>query len=161
MSGISKVENGDRRVDVDDLTAIAYHLRTSPAALQTPTRTESPESSLSRLRSSKGLTSKARNTPPAGETTLTGVPEEMDKWTRGELTLPNDGLLVYWQQEWVNCLGRIQYFETILARPSPSKATEDPIQVIIKRHPPSLPRQQVDRPRPDPRSVLRINSCRR
>ena len=31
-SGISKLENGDRRVDVDDLTVIAYLLRTSPAA---------------------------------------------------------------------------------------------------------------------------------
>ena len=35
-SGISKLENGDRRVDVDDLTVIAYLLRTTPAALLTP-----------------------------------------------------------------------------------------------------------------------------
>ena len=47
-SGISKLENGDRRVDVDDLTVIAYLLRTSPAALLTP---------------------------PDEQTTLTGVPE--------------------------------------------------------------------------------------
>ena len=47
-SGISKLENGDRRVDVDDLTVIAYLLRTTPAALLTP---------------------------PDEQTTLTGVPE--------------------------------------------------------------------------------------
>ena len=50
-SGISKLEAGDRRVDVDDLTVIAYLLRTTPAALLTP---------------------------PEGQTTLTGVPEEFE-----------------------------------------------------------------------------------
>lgn len=102
-SGISKLENGDRRVDVDDLTVIAYLLRTSPAALLTP---------------------------PEDETTLTGVPEkflpeEVEKWARGELVLTNEGLLAYWQQEWVQSLSRIQYFESLLRHGSPSQASHD------------------------------------
>lgn len=35
-SGISELEAGDRRVDVDDLTVIAYLRRASPAALLAP-----------------------------------------------------------------------------------------------------------------------------
>src|SRR5690625_168478 len=92
-SGISKLEAGDRRVDVDDLTVIAYLLRTTPAALLTP---------------------------PDEQTTLTGVPEgyepeEIDRWMRGELVLTDDGLFNYWQQEWVICTDRIHYLETTLA----------------------------------------------
>ena len=73
-SGISKLEAGDRRVDVDDLTVIAYLLRTTPAALLTP---------------------------PDEQTTLTGVPEgyepeEIDRWMRGELVLTDEGLFNYW-----------------------------------------------------------------
>lgn len=99
-SGISKLEAGDRRVDVDDLTVIAYLLRTTPAALLTP---------------------------PGGQTTLTGVPdeyepEEIDRWMRGELVLTDEGLFNYWQQEWVICTDRIHYLETTFAgmtAPSP------------------------------------------
>lgn len=92
-SGISKLEAGDRRVDVDDLTVIAYLLRTTPAALLTP---------------------------PDEQTTLTGVPEgyepeEIDRWMRGELVLTDEGLFNYWQQEWVICTDRIHYLETTLA----------------------------------------------
>ncbi|MCQ9389720.1 helix-turn-helix domain-containing protein [Brevibacterium sp. 50QC2O2] len=92
-SGISKLEAGDRRVDVDDLIVIAYLLRTSPAALLTP---------------------------PGKATTLTGVPddyepEEIDRWMRGELVLTDEGLFNYWQQEWVICTDRIHYLETTLA----------------------------------------------
>lgn len=102
-SGISKLENGDRRVDVDDLTAIAYLLRTTPAALLTP---------------------------PEDGTDLTGVPEsylpeEVKKWARGELTLTPEGLLAYWQQEWVLCGNRIQYYESSLRRGSSSQASHD------------------------------------
>ena len=91
-SGISKLEAGDRRVDVDDLTVIAYLLRTTPAALLTP---------------------------PDEQTTLTGVPEgyepeEIDRWMRGELVLTDEGLFNYWQQEWVICTDRIHYLETTL-----------------------------------------------
>lgn len=92
-SGISKLEAGDRRVDVDDLTVIAYLLRTAPAALLTP---------------------------PDEQTTLTGVPEgyepeEIDRWMRGELVLTDEGLFNYWQQEWVICTDRIHHLETTLA----------------------------------------------
>lgn len=91
-SGISKLEAGDRRVDVDDLTVIAYLLRTTPAALLTP---------------------------QDEATTLTGVPddygpEEIDRWLRGELVLTDEGLFNYWQQEWVICTDRIHYLETTL-----------------------------------------------
>lgn len=102
-SGISKLEAGDRRVDVDDLTVIAYLLRTTPAALLTPSE---------------------------GQTTLTGVPEEfepeeIDRWMRGELVLTDEGLFNYWQQEWVICTDRIHHLETTLASmTAPSK--DDP-----------------------------------
>jgi transcriptional regulator with XRE-family HTH domain len=36
ISGLSKIENGDRRIDVDDLMAIAVALDVSPAALLLP-----------------------------------------------------------------------------------------------------------------------------
>ena len=102
-SGISKLEAGDRRVDVDDLTVIAHLLRTTPAALLTP---------------------------PDEQTTLTGVPEgyepeEIDRWMRGELVLTDEGLFNYWQQEWVICTDRIHHLETTLAgMTAPSK--DDP-----------------------------------
>ena len=41
-SALSKIENGDRRVDVDDLTVFAYILQTTPAALLTPPEGSSP-----------------------------------------------------------------------------------------------------------------------
>ena len=109
-SGISKLEAGDRRVDVDDLTVIAYLLRTTPAALLTP---------------------------PDEATTLTGVPdeyepEEIDRWMRGELVLTEEGLFNYWQQEWVICTDRIHYLESTLegmtapSRDDPDKPSAHP-----------------------------------
>lgn len=94
-SGISKLEAGDRRVDVDDLTVIAYLLRTTPAALLTP---------------------------PDAASGVTGVPgeylpEELEKWMQGWLTLTPEGLLNYWQQEWFACQNRIQYYESSLRIP--------------------------------------------
>jgi len=110
-SGISKLEAGDRRVDVDDLTVIAYLLRTTPAALLTP---------------------------PDEQTTLTGVPEgyepeEIDRWMRGELVLTDEGLFNYWQQEWVICTDRIHYLETTLAgMAAPSKDEPEKTQANPK-----------------------------
>ena len=77
VSGVSKVELGDRRVDVDDLTAIAYALGTTPAALLAP---------------------------PAGDSAFTGVPaghttEEVQAWLGGDATLTQSGLVAYWQQQ--------------------------------------------------------------
>jgi len=94
-SGISKLEAGDRRVDVDDLTVIAYLLRTTPAAFLTP---------------------------PDAASGVTGVPgeylpEEIEKWMQGWLTLTPEGLLTYWQQEWFACQNRIQYYESSLSIP--------------------------------------------
>ncbi|MFD5225418.1 helix-turn-helix domain-containing protein [Microbacterium sp. NPDC058342] len=77
VSGVSKIELGDRRVDVDDLTAIAYALGTTPAALLAP---------------------------PEGDTAFTGVPtghttEEVQAWLGGDAALTQAGLVAYWQQQ--------------------------------------------------------------
>ncbi|WP_448071892.1 hypothetical protein [Georgenia yuyongxinii] len=87
---------------MDDLTVIAYLLRTSPAALLTP---------------------------PDEAPTLTGVPEgyvpeEIDRWMRGELVLTDEGLLNYWQQEWVVCMNRIQLLEGTLKNMTASSADD-------------------------------------
>lgn len=39
--------------------------------------------------------------------------------------LTSEGLLAYWQQEWVQNLNRIQYFESALRHGSPSQAGHD------------------------------------
>ena len=132
-SGISKLEAGDRRVDVDDLTVIAYLLRTTPAALLTP---------------------------PEGQTTLTGVPEEfepeeIDRWMRGELVLTDEGLFNYWQQEWVICTDRIHYLETTLAGmtapdpddPEKPRANPKTIAAYTERLQTARAREQVIRER--------------
>lgn len=110
-SGISKVENGDRRVDVDDLTAIAYLLRTTPAELLTP---------------------------PAGAANLTGVPErylpeEIERWTRGAIVLTDEGLVAYWQQEWVVCMNRIRFLESALERMSSPNAAPATVEAYSKQ----------------------------
>lgn len=92
-SGISKIENGDRRVDVDDLTGIAYILRTTPAALLTP---------------------------PGDATTLAGVPEhflpeEIQAWLAGRVKLTDDDLIRYWKEERFNAASYIKRFEDLLA----------------------------------------------
>ena len=132
-SGISKLEAGDRRVDVDDLTVIAYLLRTTPAALLTP---------------------------PDEQTTLTGVPEgyepeEIDRWMRGELVLTDEGLFNYWQQEWVICTDRIHYLETTLAGmtapdpddPEKPRANPKTIAAYTERLQTARAREQVIRER--------------
>lgn len=76
-SAISKIENGDRRVDVDDLTVLAYALGTTPAALLTP---------------------------PEDAVTLTGVPEvfapeEVQAWLQGRVKLTTGDLVRYWTEQ--------------------------------------------------------------
>ena len=44
--GIHRIENGDRRVDVDDLAAIAVALHTTPSALMMPSIEKVPEDGL-------------------------------------------------------------------------------------------------------------------
>lgn len=93
-SGLSKVENGDRRVDVDDLTVFAYILQTTPAALLTPTDdTSSP----------------------------TGVPEkrhsaeELETWIQGRVKLTTEDLVRYWKEQWLHATSSVKRFEDMLA----------------------------------------------
>ncbi|MBF4163976.1 helix-turn-helix domain-containing protein [Nocardioides acrostichi] len=93
-SALSKIENGDRRVDVDDLTVFAYVLRTTPAALITPPH--------------KG---------PAP----TGVPdgqhseEELRMWVHGRVKLTTEDLVRYWKEEWFKATSYVKRFEDQLA----------------------------------------------
>ncbi|HET7388716.1 MAG TPA: helix-turn-helix domain-containing protein [Nocardioidaceae bacterium] len=92
-SALSKIENGDRRVDVDDLTVFAVILQTTPAALLTP-----PD-----------------GTPPP-----TGVPdgqyngEELRAWVRGQAKLTTEDLARYWKDEYFNAVSSIRYFENLM-----------------------------------------------
>jgi len=93
-SGISKIENGDRRVDVDDLTALAYILRTTPAALLTPL---------------------------AEAVTLTGVPEsflpeEIQAWVAGAVKLTTEDLVRYWKEQRFQAINSAHWAEEILAK---------------------------------------------
>ena len=62
-SALSKIENGDRRVDVDDLTVFAYILQTTPATLLAPPEGASPPTGV-----------------PSGQYNL----EEIQAWVRGQ-----------------------------------------------------------------------------
>ena len=92
-SALSKIENGDRRVDVDDLTVFAYILQTTPAALLTP-----PDA-----------------TPPP-----TGVPEdqfnaeEIHGWVQGRAKLTTGDLARYWKDEYFNAVSSIRYYESLM-----------------------------------------------
>ncbi|WP_298229627.1 helix-turn-helix transcriptional regulator [Gryllotalpicola sp.] len=76
-SAISKIENGDRRVDVDDLAVLAFALSTTPADLLTP---------------------------PEGADAPTGLPEqfnaeELRSWVEGRTALTDDALTRYWTEQ--------------------------------------------------------------
>lgn len=92
-SALSKVENGDRRVDVDDLTVFAYILQTTPAALLTP---------------------------PEGAPPPTGVPEgryggeELRAWIRGHSKLTTEDLARYWKDEYFTAVSSIHYYENLM-----------------------------------------------
>ena len=110
-SGISKIENGDRRVDVDDLTGIAYILRTTPAALLTP---------------------------PDNGTTLAGVPEhflpeEIQAWLAGRVKLTDDDLIRYWKEEAFNSASYVRRSEEILAQYDQGHVGVTPREVYEKR----------------------------
>lgn len=49
MSGLSKIENGGRRVDVDDLVAVAAALGVPPGVLLSPADAESDPATVSRM----------------------------------------------------------------------------------------------------------------
>jgi transcriptional regulator with XRE-family HTH domain len=92
-SALSKIENGDRRVDVDDLTVFAYILQTTPAALLTP---------------------------PTGAKPSTGVPEsrfnaeEIRGWVRGQAKLTTEDLARYWKDEYFNAVSQVRYYEDLM-----------------------------------------------
>jgi hypothetical protein len=92
-SALSKVENGDRRVDVDDLTVFAFILQTTPAALLAP---------------------------PDGAAALTGVPhgqfnhEEIQAWVRGQAKLTTEDLARYWKDEYFSAVSSIHYYENLM-----------------------------------------------
>lgn len=94
-SALSKIENGDRRVDVDDLTVFAYMLQTTPAALLTP---------------------------PTGAKPSTGVPEsqfnaeEIRGWVRGQAKLTTEDLARYWKDEYFNAVSQVRYYEGLMAQ---------------------------------------------
>jgi transcriptional regulator with XRE-family HTH domain len=103
-AALSKIENGDRRVDVDDLAVFAYVLATTPAALLTPP-------------------------PDAGEPT--GVPadrfmaEEVEQWARGMVVLTTEDLLRYWRDQAFYAASLIERLETAIARQAPGAGSPD------------------------------------
>lgn len=92
-SAISKIENGERRVDVDDLTVLAYVLETTPAALLTP---------------------------PEDAPGPTGVPEgqyldeEIRAWLNGYAPLTVKGLVWYWRGQTETARRHIQLDKELL-----------------------------------------------
>ncbi len=91
-SALSKVENGDRRVDVDDLTVFAYILGTTPAALLTPTQ----------------------DGPPTGVPADTFAAEELRAWVRGQAKLTTEDLARYWKDEYFNAVSQVRYYENLM-----------------------------------------------
>ena len=92
-SALSKTENGDRRVDVDDLTVFAYILQTTPATLLTP-----PEG--------------AR--PPTGVPTERFNAEELRAWVRGQAKFTTEDLARYWKDEYFSAVSSIHYYENLM-----------------------------------------------
>ncbi|HEU0257534.1 MAG TPA: helix-turn-helix transcriptional regulator [Microbacteriaceae bacterium] len=111
-SSISKIENGDRRVDVDDLTALAYILRTTPAALLTP---------------------------PSEAVTLTGVPEsflaeEIQAWIAGAVKLTTEDLARYWKEQRFQAINSTRWAEEMLAKYDRGQVGVTPREVYQERH---------------------------
>lgn len=111
-SGISKIENGDRRVDVDDLTALAYVLSTTPATLLTP---------------------------PAQSVTLTGVPEkflpeEIAVWIAGGVKLTTADLIRYWKEQRFQAIASGGWAEDMLERYDRGHVGVTPREVYQERY---------------------------
>jgi transcriptional regulator with XRE-family HTH domain len=96
-AALSKIENGDRRVDVDDLAVFAYVLGTTPAALLTPP----PDTGA-----------------PTGVPEATFTQEELAQWARGGLVLDTEDLLRYWREQAFNAASFLNGLETAVARGS-------------------------------------------
>lgn len=111
-SGISKIENGDRRVDVDDLTALAYIFYTTPAALLTP---------------------------PAESVSLTGVPEsylseEIQAWIAGTVKLTTEDLVRYWKEQRFQAINSAHWAEEMLASYDKGQVGVTPREVYQDRY---------------------------
>lgn len=111
-SGISKIENGDRRVDVDDLTALAYVFRTTPAALLTP---------------------------PDDAVTLTGVPEhflaeEIQAWVAGSVKLTTEDLVRYWKEQRFLAISSGHWAEEMLTKYDRGEVGVTPREVYQERY---------------------------
>lgn len=111
-SGISKIENGDRRVDVDDLTALAYVFRTTPAAILTP---------------------------PADAVTLTGVPEsylpeEVQAWIAGTVKLTTEDLVRYWREQRLHAINAKRWAEEMMASYDRGQVGVTPREVYQERY---------------------------
>lgn len=118
-SGISKIENGDRRVDVDDLTALAYALRTTPAALLTP---------------------------PDAATAVTGVPEqyteeEIRAWITGVVKLTTEDLVQYWKEQRFLAISSAHWAEEMLASYDRGQVGVTPREVYQERYDAQTARQ--------------------
>lgn len=111
-SALSKIENGDRRVDVDDLTVFAYALGTTPAALLTP----------------------AEDAPaPAGVPDGQFTPEEIERWIQGRVTLTTADLLRYWNEEAFTSASYARHAEDVLAQYDRGQVAITPREVYEKR----------------------------
>ncbi|SJN37283.1 Phage protein [Microbacterium esteraromaticum] len=111
-SGISKIENGDRRVDVDDLTALAYIFRTTPAALLTP---------------------------PTKAVTLTGVPdsylpEEIQAWVAGSVKLTTEDLVRFWKEQRFTAINAKRWAEQMLTTYDQGQVGVTPREVYQERY---------------------------
>lgn len=92
-SALSKIENGDRRVDVDDLTVFAYALETTPAILLAP-----PDG----------------GPVPAGVPEDQYLPEEIHAWIQGRVKLTTADLARYWTDETHTSQGYIYRFKELI-----------------------------------------------
>jgi len=112
-SALSKIENGDRRVDVDDLTVFAYALETTPAALLTP--------------ASEG------SQVPAGVPEGRYTPEEIEAWIRGRVKLTTEDLLRFWKEQAYDSANYKHVSEEILAQYDQGRIGVTPREVYEKR----------------------------
>ena len=94
-SALSKIENGDRRVDVDDLNVFAYILQTTQATLLDPPEGAYPPTGV-----------------PSGQYNL----EEIQAWVRGQAKFTTEDLARYWKDEFFSAVSSIHYYENLMVQ---------------------------------------------
>lgn len=92
-SGISKIETGIRRVDVDDLAVLAYALGTTPVELLTPPEPEALPTGI-----------------PAGRF----HPEEVEAWLHGHVALTPERLVLFWTERAMHTRYQVQVQQGLL-----------------------------------------------